>query len=708
VSFDATTLYELLPAIHRIRDAEQRGELKDFLAIIAEQVAVLEEDLAQLYDDQFIETCADWAAPYVGSLIGYRALHGVVPQISSPRAEVANTIAYRRRKGTATMLEQLARDITGWRAHAVEFFQRLATTQYLNHLRPQSAYTADLRDWEALERAGTAFDRQQHTVDLRSIARGRGRYAIPNIGLFLWRLAAFPLERAMPVRVDNRRFLFNPLGIDTQLFTNPETEESITHLATPLNVPAPISRRVLASALESYYGAGKSLLIETRSVPNNPFTPVPLGEVTVCDLHDRPGNQWSLSTLTKTLAIDPVLGRCLFRDAQPAGTELRVTFNYGFSADMGGGPYERGEFFAGGLPSRRVSENPPDKPTIQAALDDLKSTGGIVEIMDNRTYEEALSLELPAGTALILRAHDGRRPVLKLTADLTVAVTGPGGDASVTLEGLLIAGRPLALGAPAAGLRRLTLRHMTLVPGRTLNIEGQPAGSDPSLIADLAGAEIVIAQSIVGALRVSPRSRITISDSIVDATAASALAYGGIAANEAGGALTLTQSTVIGKMFAGSFDLISNAILVADPDPAPSPPPIRAERIQQGCVRFSYVPASAMTPRRYRCQPEHEIAEQIEARERETGAPLSNAEKSAIRAAVLAWLKPGFTSLRYGRPGYLQLARSGPAQIAAGADDEAEMGAFHSLFQPQRETNLKVRLEEYLRFGLEAGLFYET
>jgi hypothetical protein len=36
------------------------------------------------------------------------------------------------------------------------------------------------------------------------------------------------------------------------------------------------------------------------------------------------------------------------------------------------------------------------------------------------------------------------------------------------------------------------------------------------------------------------------------------------------------------------------------------------------------------------------------------------------------------------------------------------MGAFHDLFQPQRETNLRVRFEEYLRFGLEAGIFYQT
>jgi hypothetical protein len=28
------------------------------------------------------------------------------------------------------------------------------------------------------------------------------------------------------------------------------------------------------------------------------------------------------------------------------------------------------------------------------------------------------------------------------------------------------------------------------------------------------------------------------------------------------------------------------------------------------------------------------------------------------------------------------------------------------VYQPQREANLRVRLNEYLRFGLEAGVFY--
>jgi hypothetical protein len=46
--------------------------------------------------------------------------------------------------------------------------------------------------------------------------------------------------------------------------------------------------------------------------------------------------------------------------------------------------------------------------------------------------------------------------------------------------------------------------------------------------------------------------------------------------------------------------------------------------------------------------------------------------------------------------------------IREGADDGGEMGVMHALFQPQRESNLRIRLDEYLRFGLHAGLFYVT
>src|SRR5262245_31913644 len=198
---EADKLYRLLPALYRVRDAEQGEPLRALCAVIAEDIAVLRENLDQLYDDQFIETCADWVAPYIGELIGYRSLHGVAPRIASPRAEVANTIAFRRRKGTALMLEELARNVTDWPARTVEFFEQLATTQYMNHIRPHAAATAALRSQPAMLTLDGAFNRVAHTPEMRRPEGGSGRYNIPNVGIFLWRLRPNRL-RALPLVAD--------------------------------------------------------------------------------------------------------------------------------------------------------------------------------------------------------------------------------------------------------------------------------------------------------------------------------------------------------------------------------------------------------------------------------------------------------------------------------------------------------------------------
>lgn len=71
-------------------------------------------------------------------------------------------------------------------------------------------------------------------------------------------------------------------------------------------------------------------------------------------------------------------------------------------------------------------------------------------------------------------------------------------------------------------------------------------------------------------------------------------------------------------------------------------------------------------------------------------------------------MRPAFAARRYGQAAYGRLADHCPREIRHGADDESEMGVFHDVFAPQREDNLKIRLHEYLRFGLEAGVFYAT
>ena len=56
-------LYNLLPAVYRMRDAAQGYPLRGLLAVISEQVNVIEADIAQLYHNWFIETCQDWVVP---------------------------------------------------------------------------------------------------------------------------------------------------------------------------------------------------------------------------------------------------------------------------------------------------------------------------------------------------------------------------------------------------------------------------------------------------------------------------------------------------------------------------------------------------------------------------------------------------------------------------------------------------------------------
>jgi hypothetical protein len=713
---DAQRLYQLLPAIHRIRDLEQGGPLRELLSVIEEQVALLEENLDQLYDDEFIETCADWVVPYIGDLIGYRALHGTVPTVSSPRAEVGNTIALRRRKGTAAMLEQLARDVTGLPAHVVEFFQLLATTQYMNHLRPDKPYTVDFRRWEPLERLGTPFDTLGHTIDVRRIATSKGLHNIPNIGLFLWRLQAYRLKDSPAIKVDARRFLFSPLGDSTQLFTRPISEDRITHLTEPVNVPLPISRRVLHAdqqrwALDdtrsAYYGTDKSLSITADGVA------VPLADVRACNLSDS-GSVWAHQP-TSIVAIDPVLGRIAFPANKTPPTTVVVTFHYGFSADMGGGSYERTATFAALEPGQVLLRVPQDRPTIQAALNEnsLKNNGGVVEITNSGRYVEALDISVAANKSIELRAANECRPTLVLTQDLKV--TG-GAGAAVTLNGLLITAAP---GAPASSpgivkvpaganqLQRLRLRHCTLVPGLFLDIDGKPQRpNQASLVVEQDLATVELDRSILGGVRIAGGSELLANDSIIDSTAISGVAYAGLDGKAPGGPVTLQACTVVGKVHAEVFKLVSNSIMFAELAGTGAKfwkAPVWAARKQEGCVRFSYLPRGSIVPRRYRCQPDFEIAAEI-VRQRKV-AKISDTEAAAIGAEVEAWLVPAFTTLLYGVAAYAQLTESCSYQIRTGADDESEMGAFHGLYQPQRETNLRVRLDEYLRFGLEAGIF---
>ena len=707
-------LLGLLPAVYRIRDAENEGLLRELLEVIGDQVDVLSEDLAQFYDDLFIETSAPWVAPYLGDLVGYRVLHGVTPEVASPRSEVANTVAYRRRKGTAAVLEQLARDVTGSPARVVEFFERLATTQYMNHPRPGALATVSVRNEEALAwigRDNAAFDDHAHTANVRRITAEQphraGRHNIHNVGIFLWRTEAIPVARSPLVHhADGRRFRFDPSGADTPLFGMPLREPEISHLAGPLDVPLALGRRWLRDHRGAYYGAStgsvrRSLLVE-RQAAGGDITPVPLAEVNFGDLSDLPSGDWAHEPAAGLVVIDPVLGRVFLGTALAAGERLLGTFATGMAVPVGAGN------------SRRVSRVSPsprsdaeDGQNLQSRLDAV-SGGGTVRIVDNDRYPQSLTVRATTAAAgdppteVWLTAADHTRPHVELATALTFELAP---HTTAVLDGLLISGGPLVLDEVGDTERRdIVIRNCTLVPGHSRSSAGLPVHPGrASLIVLDPFARVRIEASVVGSIIAVEGARIVVVDSVIDGSDRTAVAITGRAEGatprkvetvadmelgafgEPAGDIDLNETTVIGGIHCVRLDT-SNSLLVATLAPGDlRPAAILARRRQVGCVRYSFVPEGSRTGRRFQCAPDPALAP---------------AQRLAVR--------PRFTSLGFGDPGYVQLSVSADPAIRNGADDEGEMGATHRLFTPLRERNLRVRLDEYLRLGLDAAWIYAS
>ena len=429
-------LYKLLPAVYRVRDADHGEPLRALLAVIEGEFERIEADTARLYDNWFIETCDEWVVPYIGDLLGARPIRAIESAGVSARAYVANTIAYRRRKGTAVVLEQLARDTTGWPARAVEFFTRLATTQHMNHVRLAPPATPGVRDAAGVELADTAFDAFAHTAEVRRAATRGGRYNIPNVGLFLWRLRSYAVGTGEPgdeapdfasARQRGGWWNVHPVGCDAPLFNQARTETTITHLAEEDNVPGPLRRLALNAELERLRqgitmpaprfmtDTDPVLRVWARLAGETVPVEVRREDIYICEM---PDDLELASPVPRALALDPVRGRLAF----PLGLDVRevwVQSSYGFSGDLGGGPYDRSASVRAANQSVAIDVSPAgdvggffDPDVWQVGVSHLLPDDGITLFPTLRDAVSAWNLQPPGRTGVIvlidsLSEHDG-------------------------------------------------------------------------------------------------------------------------------------------------------------------------------------------------------------------------------------------------------------------------------------------------------------
>src|SRR5579875_1993767 len=494
-------LYSLLPTIYRQRDREQHQQLQALMATLEGEYRTLEADMATLYDNWFIESCEPWAIPYIAELIGHTDTPAMTHLFPTQRREIANTLAYRRRKGRTSVLEQIARDVTGWYVHVVEYGTLLSITQHLAHLRLGHGRTIDLHQLAAPSHLNAPFDRAAHTLNVRAAAQTAnmraqsGMYAPAAVGLFIWRLSSYLLTNVpalMQTRDTNSgRFLapgcftFDPLGRDMALLQQPQELANINVQAEISNLRLPLTRAALAEDLAAYraqphlqddeegtsmvnsfyYGPERSLCVFINGEPLSPR------HIISADL-----SQWNDSPIQRTegqVGIDPELGRLLFFGHQRWQSNRHVTVNYcySFSADLGGGPYERplsvstpgliNVIQGGKVSTLQDALTHWEQYRQQWKVGDATSDEGphyTIRIVDNGSYQEdVLTITLPANGHLTIEAADGMRPVIRCKNALIVQ--SQHASASLTLNGIVL-DAPLTLN----GNLKMTITHATLMP----------------------------------------------------------------------------------------------------------------------------------------------------------------------------------------------------------------------------------------------------
>lgn len=764
----ADRLFARLPGHIRARDAAAGHPLRALLAVAEEELALLHGDIAQLYDNWFIETCEEWVVPYIGDLLGARRLNPAGGEGFSLRPYVANTLAYRQAKGTAAVLESLARDVTGHPARVVEYWRHLVQAQHANHVRRDTAGVAtaqavSLRDADRAAQVGTPFDPWAHTLDVRPIARGEGRHAIPNIGLFLWRLLAAPIGFAFdeaasgggaaggvtprPVAAADGRFHLHPAGLDAPLFNRPRGEAAVAHLAAERDLPAPLRRRPLWHELTArragaaadpagWFGGQPVLRIRLGGAT------LPPERIFIAHLGEQTGGGWRRPAAAGDVMVDPELGR-LSLHPDDAAREVEAAYTIGTPADIGAGPWDRRSRFAAWFPpfdagggigepwiaavTRRAEEHTavadnggPCLGSLAAAIDlwndpaRAPNDRGVIAILDNASYPEPLPpIRLAVGQRLAILAaawpvaQEDAGARRRRVAGLSPADRRPFLDAGLTVEGagpdtaLVLDGLMLAGGVTlaAGGAMLGELDLHQCTLGATAG--GLAAGIDAAA-ADARAGRVALDACILGPIALPPGvARVEVVDSIVGEDRA---ADAGAGVLSTAMAIDAAGTDVVLRRSTAFGQVVART---ADMDGSIATGRVRAARRQQGCVRYSLVPLGSRTAPRFRCQPDLALEAATAALRRATGDPaaqLTDAAAAEVARAVL----PRFTSSRFEHPAFGQLHALCPAGIAAGGDGGTEMGAFGRLGGPIRLDNLRVALGDTLRVGLEAGLFTAT
>ncbi len=699
-------LYQLLPAVYRIRDSERGGPLQSLMRVISEQAQFLQQDIEHLYDNWFIETCQDWVVPYLGELVGFRRGRRMgepsdtnsptvtLLQKIYPRREVSRLIDTRKRKGTLDVFQDLSFNVAGWHAFAQEDLLSLVVSTVAEYRR-DAAKMARSVEWP----------RPAVAIDLRVNRTPK------NIRVFAWRRTAQSVSNSLPTNIASdsewQLMSLSPYGFDVPLVILPQATQSPRgkqicsseggnqedRVDWRLMKPTFLERDFLtqdikrAEIKKSTQVFGKSLSISTFK----------LADIGVKNLSN--GVVGDAVHANKKVYIDPVLGRIAVRHQNPVPN---VTYHTAELSKIGGGEYLREMAYHDKYPVYRRVPSGSSKLLARGILIGV-GRSELRRQRDRITVDSSVGFEL-AGSAVYtakpatlhvrmnqtfeLRAANKARPVIRIENEnhdiksLTIEMER---GSRLVLDGVAIIAEKISIryveskdesrvltvdGCECVEPDRpkypeIYVRHATIAPSVAAKmLDGSTSKPEIGTVAVcLPGGVVSVKNSIVARCAVEAPCvesvgcpvdpvLLRIHDSIVHRS------IDGIDPASAGHvSMETVRSTFFGDIHVHQMESGEDSIFDGT---------VEVDRQQYGHLRFCFVASGSRLPPRFRCLPNQK----------------SNA-------------KPEFVSREFGRFGYGQLHTDCADAISAGAESDSEMGAFHDLFESQRKIRLNEQLEDF-------------
>jgi hypothetical protein len=748
-----------LPEIYRLRDTEQLppGQLAAYLALVESAFGAIHDNIGELYRDHFIETCSPWAIPYIGDLLGVSVLSGTPWTL---RADVADTIELRRRKGTIHGIELLAFDLTEWVAHCVELREILAWHQHLNHQRPDIQSSASIipgvarggyaavRDPATLSLLGTPFDPFAHYPDLKNLEIGVLRPNLPALAIFLWRLAAYQAPVSLPVARGSQtlapatptgagfaaRFDMEPNGIPTVLFNtarvNPNADPPV--LSTMDEVPGPIPAPRITEAsplgvpwdyvsIDTYDATAANLDSVQISNAGLQFH-LPSADFAATGWTIRGANlcAWEAGLgpelRQNEIVIDPRNGRVVFGvqtsvEADALESSLLVSFTYGQVGPVGAQPVDTplpAEWTAAAVEQRSVQFK---MTTLQHALDNLDSAIGpvVITIEDSMTYE--LDLSSVAGATL-----EGTTWTLNLKYPLAI-VAAPGTRPVIQLK------RPLSFRPKdvVAGAGQTQTDVDALVANLHVRLQGLYITQEAASPAIPLIAQAAVERLEVVACTLDPGSALTLKPPATTApiSAMNLDAQFGFTDLTEYQTFKVTPHIVLQQSIAGPLLMESVYSLTLERSivDAGAPPNVTpgASAIAIGSLAdpvngygpplsFQQLTVLGISRLRSASGAGGIFCHALEVWNNQVGCIRnssfsSEANRLPQNFACVTGASYGFTANEWNQPGYAQLLLDSDDRILEDGPDNDEMGAFGFLLESHKWRNLSIRLRENMPAG---------